>query len=149
MGQEWNQGGSLKLDLLKQELAKHKDNKKLIVMFTDSHDVILLADKDQVLDKFKRFEARVVFGAEYFCLPDEELKEKYPAVERGYKYLNSGGFIGYAVDLYRMLLDHPVAPEEDVQLYFTKLYLDHGPKYNIKLDHRADIFQNLHGADGK
>ena len=36
----------------------------------------------------------IIFGAENFCWPDVNLKEKYPVVEKGYRFLNSGGFIG-------------------------------------------------------
>ncbi len=39
-------------------------------------------------------EGGIIFGAENFCWPDVNLKEKYPMVEKGYRYLNSGGFIG-------------------------------------------------------
>ena len=41
----------------------------------------------------------VIFGAENFCWPDASLKDKYPEVKQeggggGYRFLNSGGFIG-------------------------------------------------------
>ena len=36
----------------------------------------------------------IIFGAENFCWPGVNLKEKYPVVEKGYRFLNSGGFIG-------------------------------------------------------
>lgn len=40
-------------------------------MFTDSYDVLLLADKNEILEKFNSFGANVVFGAEDFCWPGE------------------------------------------------------------------------------
>ena len=114
MGEEWkggdmnHPGGGYKINLLKEELANHKDKKNLIVMFTDSYDVILTAGKDEIVKKFKSFEANVMFGAEDFCWPDQSLKEKYPKVERGYRFLNSGGFIGYATDLYGIVTEAEV-----------------------------------------
>jgi procollagen-lysine,2-oxoglutarate 5-dioxygenase len=44
-----------------------------------------------------------------------------------------------------------VANDEDDQLFYTKAYLNEElrNKLHIKLDHRADIFQNLNGAVGK
>ena len=114
IGEDWKggdmnlPGGAYKINLLKEELSNHKDNKNLIVMFTDSYDVILTAGKDEILQKFKSFEANVVFGAEDFCWPDQSLKEKYPKVDRGYRFLNSGGFIGYATDLYGIVSETEV-----------------------------------------
>lgn len=91
MGEEWKggdmsqPGGGYKINLLKEELAYYKDDKNLIIMFTDSYDVLLLAGKDEIVQKFKAFDAKVVFGAEDFCWPDQSLKEKYPKVEQGYR----------------------------------------------------------------
>ena len=154
MGEEWkggdmaHPGGGYKINLLKEELANHKDNKNLVIMFTDSYDVLLLAGKDEILKKFKNFEANVVFGAEDFCWPDQSLKEKYPKVDRGYRFLNSGGFIGYAPDLYKIVTQVPVADTDDDQLFYTKIFLNDElrEQYKIKLDNRAEIFQNLNGA---
>ena len=44
-----------------------------------------------------------------------------------------------------------VGDTDDDQLYYTKIYLDENlrQKYSIKLDHKADIFQNLNGVVGK
>jgi hypothetical protein len=56
-----------------------------------SYDVILLSGVDKILEHFLQFEARVVFSAEGFCWPDEGLASKYPSVQRGKRYLNSGG----------------------------------------------------------
>ena len=157
MGEEWKggdmtkPGGGFKVNLLKEELKNHRDDKGLVVMFTDSYDVLLVAGKDEILRKFKSSGARVLFGAEDFIWPDQSLKEKYPKVDGGYRFLNSGGFIGYATDLLGLVNELPVADADDDQLFYTKIYLDEAlrEKYNIKLDHKAEIFQNLNGAVGK
>merc|ERR1711974_391736 len=69
-------------------------------------------------------------------------------IEAGKRYLNSGGFIGFAEDIYAIVSDHDINDQDDDQLYYTKLYLDSDfrTKHNIKLDHKAKIFQNLNGA---
>ena len=111
MGEEWkggedmanNPGGGHKVNLLKTELEEYKDREDLILMFTDSYDVILLGDQDQIIEAFKSFNAKVVFGAEGFCWPDTSLENSYPAVESGKRFLNSGGFIGYAKDIYAII----------------------------------------------
>ena len=41
-----------------------------------SYDVIVTLGPDEVLEKFRTFNARVVFGAEDFCWPDIKLKVK-------------------------------------------------------------------------
>jgi hypothetical protein len=60
-------------------------------MYLCSYDVILLSRPDEIVQQFERFDARVVFSAEGFCWPDEGLASKYPDVQRGKRYLNSGG----------------------------------------------------------
>lgn len=53
--------------------------------------MILLSGPEKIVQQFERFDAQVVFSAEGFCWPDEGLASKYPAVQRGKRYLNSGG----------------------------------------------------------
>lgn len=38
-----------------------------------SYDVVLTAGKEEILEKFQKFKARVVFSAEGFCWPDPSL----------------------------------------------------------------------------
>lgn len=50
---------------------------------------------DVIVHKFKKTGARILFGAEKYCWPDETVEHLYPNVEKGLpKYLNSGLFIG-------------------------------------------------------
>ena len=68
MGEEWK-GGDMSQPMREEEDARG----------------VLLAGKDEIVQKFKAFDAKVVFGAEDFCWPDQSLKEKYPKVEQGYR----------------------------------------------------------------
>ncbi|XP_045601648.1 procollagen-lysine,2-oxoglutarate 5-dioxygenase 1 [Procambarus clarkii] len=140
-------GGGQKVKLLKEELLKYKDDPNRIIMFTDSYDVIFTAGKNVILEKFDNLNARVVFGAEDFCWPDKNLAAEYPRVSFGYKYLNSGGFIGYAPEVYNIVSLYDINSGDDDQLYYTKIFLDENAreKYKIKLDTQANIFQNLNG----
>jgi len=155
MGHEWRGGdmengigGGQKVHLLKEELEKHKDDKDKIIMFTDAYDVLFNAGPELILEKFKAFDARVLFSAEGFCWPDKQLASKYPPVERGKKFLNSGMFMGYAPELYRIVNSSPIGVADDDQLFYTKIYLNDAMRKELsfKLDHRAEIFQNLNGA---
>jgi hypothetical protein len=47
---------------------------------------------------------------------DLTLKERYPKVDQGYRFLNSGGFIGYAADLYGIVTEVEVADTDDDQV---------------------------------
>ncbi|KAK3866303.1 hypothetical protein Pcinc_028164 [Petrolisthes cinctipes] len=157
MNQEWeggdmtnDVGGGQKVNILKQELEKYKDDKNKVIIFTDSYDVIFTSGKAVILDNFDTFDARVVFGAEDYCWPKKDLASQYPRVSFGYKYLNSGGFIGYAPELYKIVTSHDITNQDDDQLYYTKVYLDKQLRenYSIKLDTQAKIFQNLNGQFG-
>lgn len=141
-------GGGYKLNLLKEALKPHKDNADLIVMFTDSYDVIFTAPLEEIINRFKKTEARVLVSAENFCWPDKSLEKQYPKLDGpGGWFLNSGLFIGYANSIYD-ILKSPIKDNDDDQLFLTKIYLDEEKrtKYGMKLDHSSTIFQNLNGA---
>lgn len=117
-----------------------------------SYDVIFLAPWDTIVEKFKESKAKVLFGAENFCWPNDELKTKYPPVEpsNGQKYLNSGLFMGYAANIYNILSTQTVKDTEDDQLFYTNVYLNAKlrEENGIKLDHKSNLFQNLNGNVG-
>lgn len=141
-------GGGYKVNLLKEELEKHKNDENLIVLFSDSYDVIVTGGEKEILKLFYTFDAKIVFSTEDICWPDESLKKDYPLVLHGYRYLNSGGLIGYATDLWKLLQHREILNNEDDQLYFTKAFLDADLRKNLKmkLDTQAKLFQNLNFA---
>lgn len=113
-----------------------------------SYDVLFTTSLDVIVHKFRKTEARILFGAEKFLWPVDTLEHLYPVVSKHLpKYLNSGLFMGYASDVYEMLKT-PVKNKDDDQLYYTKVFLDSNlrSKLKIKLDYESEIFQNLNGA---
>ncbi|XP_058480567.1 multifunctional procollagen lysine hydroxylase and glycosyltransferase LH3 [Solea solea] len=155
LGEEWKGGdvartvgGGQKVRWLKKELLKHSEKKDMVIMFVDSYDVIFASGPEELLSKFSRLGHRVVFSAEGFCWPDQRLAPKYPEVHTGKRYLNSGGFIGFAPELSEMVQLWKYKDNDDDQLFYTKIYLDkkQRTKFNMTLDHRSRIFQNLNGA---
>ena len=146
-------GGGHKINLVKKELEEYKDRDDLILLFTDSYNTLLLADKKTILDKFKSFQgARVVFTAERSCWPDQQLADQYPNVSFLKKrFLNSGGFMGYAKEIYQLFHHAPVANTGNDQLYYTNIFLDveARKKYGIQLDTTSRIFHYLNGATGE
>lgn len=157
MGKPWRggdmnfRGGGYKVNLLKEALVPYKNDENRIIMFTDSYDVIFLASWTDILEKFQMFKAKVVFAAENFCWPDEKLKSKYPEVDGDVqKYLNSGMFMGYAANIWKILESANIKDTEDDQLFYTTAFLDKKlrDENQIKLDHKSVLFQNLNGNVG-
>ena len=61
-------GGGQKINILRENLARYKDEKNKIILFSDSYDVIFTQTPEFLLDKFESFKpTRIVFGAEDFC----------------------------------------------------------------------------------
>lgn len=158
MGEDWRggdvarfPGGGHKVNLLKKELEKYKDKDNLLIMFSDSYDVVFTDGAETIRERFAKFDARVVFSAEGYCWPDATVKEKYPPVKPSEKrFLNSGGFMGYAPELYQVVHHSTLQDDGDDQAYYTAIFLDRAlrGKWNIKLDTKSEIFQNLNGALG-
>ncbi|CAH1775740.1 unnamed protein product [Owenia fusiformis] len=156
LGEEWKggdmemgTGGGHKIILLKEAMEQYKDREDLIVMFTDSYDLVFTSGEKDILAAFEKMNSKVVFSAEGFCWPDRDLMDDYPLVKMTEKrYLNSGGFMGYAPQIYSILTSSAVGFEDDDQLFYTKIFLnkDLRKQLSIKLDTKNEIFQNLHGA---
>lgn len=69
-------GGGQKIRLLKKYLKSVSTQSDLVVLFTDSYDVIMSAPggPEEILARFRAFEpARVVFSSEKYCWPDPKL----------------------------------------------------------------------------
>lgn len=115
-----------------------------------SYDVLFANTLDVIVHKFKKTGARILFGAEHYCWPDQTVEHIYPDVPKHLpRFLNSGLFIGYAAEI-NQLLAEPIKNKDDDQLYYTKVFLneDLRAKLNMKLDYKSEIFQNFHGAAG-
>ncbi|XP_060029419.1 multifunctional procollagen lysine hydroxylase and glycosyltransferase LH3 isoform X2 [Erinaceus europaeus] len=141
-------GGGQKVRWLKKEMEKHKEREDLVIMFVDSYDVLLAGSPTELLKKFVQSGSRLLFSAEAFCWPEWALAEQYPDVGAGKRFLNSGGFIGFAPTIYHVVRQWKYKDDDDDQLFYTRLYLDPGlrEKLGLNLDHKSRIFQNLNGA---
>uniref|UniRef100_A0A673VCI2 Procollagen-lysine,2-oxoglutarate 5-dioxygenase 3 n=1 Tax=Suricata suricatta TaxID=37032 RepID=A0A673VCI2_SURSU len=155
LGQEWRGGdvartvgGGQKVRWLKKEMEKYADREDMVIMFVDSYDVILAGSPSELLKKFVQSGSRLLFSAEGFCWPEWGLAEQYPEVGTGKRFLNSGGFIGFAPTIHQVVRQWKYKDDDDDQLFYTRLYLDPGlrEKLSLNLDHKSRIFQNLNGA---
>ncbi|XP_060026870.1 procollagen-lysine,2-oxoglutarate 5-dioxygenase 1 isoform X3 [Erinaceus europaeus] len=147
-GKEASAGGGLKVRLLKKALEKHADEEDLVILFTDSYDVVFASGPRELLKKFRQARSQVVFSAEELIYPNRRLEAKYPAVSDGKRFLGSGGFIGYAPNLSKLVAEWEGQDSDSDQLFYTEIFLDPEKRgrINITLDHRCRIFQNLDGA---
>ena len=94
-------------------------------------------------------QARILFGAEPYCWPDQTLAPKYPLVVFGERFLNSGLFLGYVPEMMKLLeYGSDILDYDDDQLFYTKIFLDEKKRTELKmsLDPLALVFQNLNGA---
>ncbi|XP_006016301.1 procollagen-lysine,2-oxoglutarate 5-dioxygenase 1, partial [Alligator sinensis] len=141
-------GGGQKVRLLKSALKQHADKEDLIILFTESYDVLFASGPAELLKKFKQAKSKVVFSAENFIYPDRRLEAKYPQVRDGKRFLGSGGFIGYAPNLNKLVEDWKGQDNDSDQLFYTNIFLDPEKResINVSLDRRSRIFQNLNGA---
>ncbi|RXM36855.1 Procollagen-lysine,2-oxoglutarate 5-dioxygenase 2 [Acipenser ruthenus] len=155
MGKEWKGGdvgnsigGGQKVRLLKEAMQNYADHEDLVVMSVDSYDLIFAGGPEELLKKFQQANHKVVFAAEGLVWPDKRLADKYPSIRSGKRFLNSGGIIGYAPHINKMVQQWELHDNDDDQLFYTKVYLDplQRERLNITLDHKSQIFQNLNGA---
>lgn len=57
--------------------------------------MVFTTNLEVIIHKFKKFDARILFGAEKLLWPDETVEHLYPEVAKHLaKYLNSGLFMG-------------------------------------------------------
>lgn len=155
IGEEWRGGniketvgGGQKINLMKRGIEKYKEEEDLIIVFTDSYDVIALEAPEVVLKKFLKTGARVLFSAERYCWPLKNLASIYPEVGTNEeRFLNSGAYMGYVTDLHDIMHLAVIDDQYDDQLYYTWTFL-HEPTKNahrIQLDTRSEIFLNMNG----
>ncbi|XP_034078001.1 procollagen-lysine,2-oxoglutarate 5-dioxygenase 2 isoform X2 [Gymnodraco acuticeps] len=155
MGEPWKGGdvgrsigGGQKVRLLKEAMEALADQEDLVVLTVDSYDLIFAGGPEEILRKFQQANHKVLFAADGLIWPDKKLADKYPSVRSGKRYLNSGGIIGYAPFINKVVTQWNLHDNDDDQLFYTKIYVDPLQRHtlNMTLDHKCQIFQNLNGA---
>ena len=119
-----------------------------VVCFVDGYDVTCFGDKAEVLDKFKRSKADVLISAETSCYPWSHVQQLYPTTISLYRYVNSGGYMGYVAPLQKVL-SHDMSACPCDQGYLTYYYLNHihdqNATFTMELDRKCVIFQTAYG----
>jgi len=115
-------GGAQKIIYLRDEMRTWDKLEDTIVMFTDSYDVVFNSPPSDILNRFRSFKKGVVFSAEKTCWPDPERAGDYPDAPTDYKFLNSGGIIGYADKVFELINEDIPIEEDDQRFYTNKLF---------------------------
>lgn len=126
-----------------------------IVCFVDGFDVLAVGGEEEIKRKFIDYDCDILFGAELNCWPGE-FHGRFPdlGIKNGYKYLNSGGFIGYkwaVMELYTWKQLDEVAHIckwcGGDQGYFITYFIENHKNKRLKLDSNVQIFQNFFSLD--
>jgi hypothetical protein len=111
-----------------------------IVLFSDAYDVCYVGDQNTIIERFLKMDKPVVFGAELCCYPDESKASQYPPSPNGFRFLNSGLFIGRVYALRDCLKDYVFDDEENDQLWWTNTFLKR--QDIMQLDYHNKLFLN-------
>lgn len=162
-----------------------------IICFIDAYDVICYSGMDEIINKFKDSKCNILLSGEINCYPDNSLgrykelecqmydflikngreedhSDISPIFPTNFKYVNSGGYIGYCSDLLKMLKWKSVKEIAEMcqdggdQNYFSIYYLEHAfdsfkrelecrekniePYDVIKIDTEQNIFQSMYNV---
>ena len=146
----WN-GFTDKIYAMKQVLEFIPDED--IVCFVDAYDVLCMSNEQEILEKFFSCNSEIVLSSEVNCYPGEN-QSSYDQIQSttAYKYVNSGGYIGYARALRQMFAWKTDQEIEDMctlggdQHFFTQYYLHDYDEMSphVCLDEFQRIFQSLY-----
>lgn len=110
-----------------------------IVMFVDAFDVLIVADKEVILDKFLKMNTPFVISAEKNCSPRRNDKDQFPPSPTQFRWINAGSYIGYVSYLKSWLNDlQPIAANKSDQMQMLNHYLKNPERYT--LDFHCEIF---------
>lgn len=129
-------GGGTKINLLKKELYKHKDDD--VILFVDGYDVVINDILENINKSYLAFHSRVVFAAEKSCWPNADLSGSFRNTEFENNYLNSGCYIGTVSELKKIFAED-LEDSDDDQLYLQQRYLS--GEFDICLDTHTRLFQ--------
>lgn len=119
-----------------------------VVLFADAFDSLLAAPLETIERRFFQRGCNLLFGAETYCAPHPQIAPRYPESGLPYRYINAGGYIGYAGAIVRLwdalnLWRLPDAMND--QGVIVDYWLAHPNAF--ELDYRQELIQNLFGAE--
>jgi hypothetical protein len=124
-----------------------------IVCFVDAYDVLVNEDESEIIRRFKSYDCDLLFGVELNCYPDtykSDLDSVNTIEGNLYKYINTGGYIGYTKavkDMFEWKNDaelKAICDRGTDQAYGIEYFLSNVNTKQLKLDIECKLFQNMH-----
>lgn len=145
-GEKW-QGFVWRFKLMIDYLKKLDEND--IVCFIDGYDIICNRNLKELKKKFleykKKYSFKIITGVDLYKFKIQEIFSKIYFNECNNNLLNAGTYIGFAKDIYEVLLEsynNNTNNESDDQILLTKYCKIH-PE-DILLDEKQDFFLTIH-----
>ena len=115
-----------------------------LVLFIDAFDVLILADEKEIVSRFLALEVPMLMSVELNCWPLDTTAKFHPATRSPFKYINTGGYIGWVKNVRRWLdaFDQKLLLCTSDQLAAHKLFAKESSFY--ALDHWCAIFLSLY-----
>jgi hypothetical protein len=134
---------SMRLYLVQHKLHNSKD----LILFTDGYDTVFTPGPHDIATKFKAFGKPLVFSAETNCYPYNTPacinKDAYPKSPTIFRYVNSGGYIGEAWAVYKMLSACVAEYNQDTNdQYLANMFFLDNQEW-VALDYNQEIFSTL------
>lgn len=131
----WPDGLGAKIVALRRFVLSNDVDPEDLVLTLDILDALVLADRQEILEKFLQIEAQeggsIIFSAEENCFPASFCVSDYPASTTRWRYLNSGAMVGRVSALRKLLQDEvpAVFPDGDQAWFQLQLmkYVRHEP----------------------
>ena len=124
-----------------------------VILFCDAFDVLYVDNPGKILTRLDAMNATILFSAECGCWPHimenhgRACFDNYPLSPTPYRYLNSGAWVGKALNAKNMLFEviekagNNFKNANDQKLV-ADMFID--GRHNISLDYHAHIFQSMH-----
>ena len=131
----WN-GRTEANKLILERIKNIPDND--IICVIDGYDTMINGSTQEIIDKFKWYDCEILFGAELTCnIEDVKKLQDIMKVPTKYRYLNSGGYMGYSKNIQKMLEEQ----NKRCKVYYPTYYVKNSEK--VKIDYMCKIFQNM------
>ena len=137
MGQPYV-GNTTKLRVMKEYCHRLPDDD--LVLFVDAFDVLILADKQEIVSRFLALDVPMLMAMEMNCWPLKSSAPFHPPTSSPFKYINTGGYMGWVKAVRRWLdsFDGTLLSGKSDQGAAHKLFMEKPHLY--ALDHWCAIF---------
>jgi hypothetical protein len=137
MGKPYS-GNIDKLRIIKNYCDQLTEND--LILFVDAFDVLILANPQEIISRFLSLNVPMLMATEMNCWPSKDTAKFHPHTPSPFKYINSGGYIGWAQAIKSWLnaFDNPLLSGKSDQEAVHKLFAQKPHFY--ALDHSCAIF---------